>query len=63
MKDQLKNAIAQFHNDESGATATEYVILLVLVACFVIGIVKVFGNTLSAKVDTANTAVMNELTF
>ena len=49
--------------DESGATATEYIILLILIACVVIAVVKLFGNTVSAKFDSANDAVRRELTF
>lgn len=63
MKSTLKNTLAIFHNDESGATATEYIILLILVACFVIGIVKVFGNTVSEKYGDANTALVDQLVF
>jgi Flp pilus assembly pilin Flp len=46
--------IQRFHRDQRGATATEYVILLILVACFIIFIVKTFGKTLSSKFDAAN---------
>ncbi len=34
----------RFHRDESGATATEYVVLLVLVACLIIAVVASFGE-------------------
>ena len=40
----MKNLLLALHNDESGAGATEYVILLVLVACFIIFIVALFGE-------------------
>lgn len=59
----LKNLLIAFHNDEDGATATEYIILLILIACFVIAIVKVFGKTASAKIDEANEAVETQVTF
>ena len=59
----LKNLLVAFHNDEDGATATEYIILLILIACFVIAIVKVFGQTASSKIAEANTAVENKVTF
>jgi Flp pilus assembly pilin Flp len=59
----LKNLLVAFHNDEDGATATEYIILLILIACFVIAIVKVFGATASSKFDKANKAVDNQVTF
>lgn len=59
----LKNLLIAFHNDEDGATATEYIILLILIACFVIAIVKVFGKTASGKVQEANDAVQQKVTF
>lgn len=55
--------LADFHSDESGATATEYIILLILIACFVIAIVKVYGQTASAKVRAADEIVKKEVTF
>jgi len=62
MKKQIIGTLAAFNNDESGATATEYIILLILVACFVIAAVKMFGSTVSGKFDLANTAI-GGLTF
>lgn len=59
----LTHLFSQLHNDESGATATEYIILLILIACFVIGVVKVFGATLSAKYNDANNGLMTQVTF
>lgn len=53
----IVNSLTQFHTDEDGATATEYIILLILVACFVIGIVKLFGSTLSEKFGSAQTSI------
>lgn len=43
----LKNLALALHTDEDGATATEYVVLLVLVACFVIGIIALFGEEIN----------------
>ncbi len=57
----LKNLLAAFHSDEDGATATEYIILLILIACFVIAIVKIFGKTVSSKFGAANTEVITEV--
>ena len=51
------DTIKTLHSDESGATATEYIILLTLIACFVIAVVKVFGATLSSKFGEANEGV------
>ncbi len=59
----LKNLLVAFHNDEDGATATEYIILLILIACFVIAIVKVFGETASSKFDAAEEAVDTQVKF
>ncbi len=56
-RELIINTLAQFHTDEDGATATEYIILLILVACFVIGIVKLFGSTVSEKFGSAQGAV------
>ena len=63
MKNELAQAFSNFHNDESGATATEYIILLILIACFVIAVVKLFGSTVSEKFNNANTAVATDLVF
>lgn len=60
---QIRDQIATLHHDESGATATEYIILLILIACFVIAIVKMFGSTVSSKFDDANTGVRDQLQF
>lgn len=49
--------------DESGATATEYVILLILIACFIIAIVKDFGKTAENKYANGNNAVARLVDF
>lgn len=59
----IKNLLIAFHSDEDGATATEYIILLILIACFVIAIVKIFGGTMSSKFNEANDAVVSDVTF
>ena len=59
----IKNMMLALHNDEDGATATEYIILLILVACFVIAIVKLFGGTVSTKFTEANASVSTEVKF
>ena len=63
MDNSLMKLIADVHADESGATATEYIILLVCVACFVIAAVKMFGTTLSSKFDAGREAVAREVTY
>lgn len=59
----LKAALADFHRDETGATATEYIILLILVACFIIAIVKYYGETVSQKYQAANEVVVKDVTY
>lgn len=59
----MKDLMMKLHNEEDGATATEYIILLILIACFVIAIVKLFGSTVSDKFDKANDAVVTEVAF
>ena len=59
----LKNMLVALHNDEDGATATEYIILLILIACFVIAIVKLFGSTVSDKFNSANEKVKSDVKF
>ncbi|RDV38186.1 Flp family type IVb pilin [Bradymonadaceae bacterium TMQ3] len=61
--ENVKNLLISLHNDEDGATATEYIILLVLIACFVIMIVKAFGGTVAKKFQEANTDVKTNVDF
>lgn len=60
---ELKALLVALHNDEDGAGATEYIILLILIACVVIAIVKAFGATVSEKFAAANASVSGEVTF
>ncbi|MBA2661728.1 MAG: Flp family type IVb pilin [Bradymonadaceae bacterium] len=59
----LTNLLIAFHSDEDGATATEYIILLILIACFVIALVKIFGETIGEKFTSANDKVVSDVTF
>ena len=59
----MKDLLMQLHTEEDGATATEYIILLILIACFVIAIVKLFGTTVSKKFSSANDKVNTQVTF
>lgn len=59
----MKNLLMQLHTEEDGATATEYIILLILIACFVIAIVKLFGTTVSKKFSKANASVTQQVIF
>lgn len=61
--ESAKRALVAFHEDERGATATEYIILLILVACFVIAIVQLFGSTVSEKFASANEGVKEKVKF
>ena len=58
----LKNALIAFHTDEDGAGATEYIILLILIACIIIGMVAAFGSVISTKFDNAKTEVQTKVT-
>lgn len=57
----IKNLLIALHTDEDGAGATEYIILLILIACVVILIVKVFGRTVSTKYADANEKVKKDV--
>jgi Flp pilus assembly pilin Flp len=63
LTDKLTSALVAFHRDDAGATATEYIILLILVACFIIAIVKVYGSTASRKYTAANEVVTKDVVF
>lgn len=45
--DLIKQQLLALHRDEDGATATEYIVLLVLIACFVIAVVAAFGEEIN----------------
>jgi Flp pilus assembly pilin Flp len=60
---RLAEGLVSFHEDDGAATATEYIILLILIACFIIAIVKVFGERVSDKYDDASDGVRKEVTF
>jgi len=55
--------LRRFHDEEEGAGATEYIILLILIACVVIAIVKVFGGTVSSKYHEANEYTDKEIEY
>lgn len=57
------NILHSFHHDESGVTATEYLILLVLVACFIIAVVRVYGETVEEKYRWADQRISKFVTF
>ncbi len=47
-KVDMKSFAKRFHEDETGQGMTEYIIIIVLVAIFVIAMVKLFGNKIKA---------------
>ncbi len=57
MFQEFKTRLTAIHQDEEGAGATEYIILLILIACVIIAIVKVFGTTLRSKYERAQEKV------
>lgn len=59
----FKNLLLTIHQNEEGATATEYIVLLVLVACFIIAVVKMFGQTVSEKYRWADQGVSKFVTY
>ena len=56
MAPSFKNMLLDFHKNEDGANATEYIILLILIACIIIAMVAAFGSVLKQKyTDGKNT--------
>lgn len=51
--------IKNFFEDESGASAVEYGLLVSLIAVVIIGAVTTLGTTLSDKFNTAATGIAN----
>jgi len=49
--------IRNFFNDESGASAVEYGLLVSLIACVIVLAVKSLGTTLNAKFTEADTQI------
>lgn len=59
---RLLKFVEDFHRNERGATATEYVILLILVAVLLIAIVKTYGQTIYDKYRAADEVVEKKVT-
>ncbi len=59
----MLNLFKSLHNDEAGATSTEYMILLICIACFLIMIVKTYGQTVEEKYTWADQRVDKFVTF
>jgi len=49
--------VNRFSNNESGATAVEYGLIIALIAAVILGAVTALGTTLSAKFDSFATAI------
>ena len=59
----LTQRLLAIHHDEEGAGATEYIILLILIACVVIAMVQTFGKTISDKYSHAQEYVLKQVDF
>ena len=55
--DALKTLVIALHNDEDGATATEYLVLLVLIATAIIALVHAFGETVRGVFEESSKEV------
>jgi pilus assembly protein Flp/PilA len=53
----MKNLIARFVNDESGATAIEYGLIAAGISLAIIAVVNGLGTNLNAKFTSINTSL------
>jgi pilus assembly protein Flp/PilA len=53
----MKNVIARFVKDESGATAIEYGLIAAGIALAIIAVVNSLGSTLNTKFTSINTSL------
>jgi pilus assembly protein Flp/PilA len=53
----MKNLIARFVKDESGATAIEYGLIAAGIALAIIAVVNSLGTNINAKFTSINTAL------
>jgi pilus assembly protein Flp/PilA len=53
----MKNLIARFVKDQSGATAIEYGLIAAGISLAIIAVVNGLGSNLSAKFSTVNTSL------
>lgn len=53
----MKNVIARFAKDESGATAIEYGLIAALIAVVLIGALTSVGGSAKTKFEAINTAI------
>lgn len=54
---EMKGLARRFHEDEEGQGMTEYIIILVLIAIFVIIVVKVFGEKIKGLFKDSTNAI------
>ncbi len=59
----IRHMIMAFHEDEEAAVATEYLILLVLIACVSMVAAGIFKRTTKLKMKEGNDAVSNDSQF
>jgi pilus assembly protein Flp/PilA len=57
----MGNALARLHADDEGATATEYIIILVLVVAATVVLWKQFGKMISSKFQGARDKIEHNL--
>jgi len=53
----MKNFVARFMGDESGATAIEYGLIVALIAVVIIGAVTTLGTNLNTSLSKAGNAI------
>ena len=53
----LKEMLRAFHEDEQALAATEYLLILILVACMGMAIVMTFGRTSQRKFARSSTVI------
>ena len=55
----LKNMLVRLANDEDGASAVEYALLVSLIAVVIVGAVRALGGSANTKLQAASTAIAN----
>jgi Flp pilus assembly pilin Flp len=58
----MKNALRRFHGNDEGASATEYIIILVLVAVGLILAWQNFGQAIKEKLNMSRNQINTNLT-
>ena len=51
----MRNCINRFANDDSGATAIEYGLIVALIAVVIIGAITTIGTNLNSKMTSVGT--------